>query len=214
MVTSTRRDVIPDPGSIRGVGFTSLGLALMTVTMWSGCLGIVETADSSRTLPYHSSVEELSSLPIRPMTPPSLRQVGRVEVGAITGYYPLPIGLFVSHAPFNESSGWASITASPGAEEALAGWFGRSLKTGDAGPVRRITGVITHLEWMMLGVHANAGRIVSTLSIVDEGGGVVFSGTRETAARVPFLDALLRVHVDEWLSDPAFVRALGGEVKP
>jgi hypothetical protein len=181
----------------------------------TGCLGEIETTESVRTLPYHLSLEELAALPPRPLTPPTARAVaGRVELGPIVGYYPLPIGLFVSDPAYNQASAWAPVTTSPTPEDALAGWLGRAIRPNETGPTRRVTGVVTHIEWSMLGIDANAGRIVSTLVVADERGAVRFSASRETAARVPFLDALLRAHVNDWLADRAFVEALGGMVTP
>ena len=41
-------------------------------------------------------------------------------------------------------------------------------------------------------------------------GAIVYRGAHVTRARVPFVDALFRVHVRAWLEDPAFVAALNG----
>jgi hypothetical protein len=181
----------------------------------AGCFGRIEVTDSALTLPFHASIETLESLPRASIAPAAAVVVpATVTFRDVVGYYAKPIGFFLQDASFSESRVWAQIEATPTPEQALHGWLSRSVSSSGGGPELSVQVVITHLEWHMLDVRTNAGRVATTLSVTDPRGAVRFVGQRVTAGRVPFLDALLRTHVREWLADEALMTALGAGSHP
>ncbi len=134
-----------------------------------------------------------------------------VAFAPFVGYYPSPIGFFIKDAAYNEADAWAPISLRPSPEDALTQWFARAVTPTPGGAPRRVHAVVTDFEWYMVGVGANAGRVATSLVVTDASGEVVYGGQHVTEARVPFADALLRAHVREWLTDAAFVAALGGK---
>lgn len=186
-------------------------LALLAVlAVGGGCVGRVEHAGSNRTLPFHAHEDVLAGYPRAAVTAPAPVAVGAsLRFEPFVAYYPLPIGLAVKPAAFNTASSWAPIQIDPAPELALQRWLERTVVTG-AGPARVVRAVVTDFQWYMLGFAANAGRIATEVVVTDDAGAIVYRGTHVTAARVPFVDALFRVHVRDWLADRAFVAALGG----
>lgn len=184
--------------------------ALSTLGASAGCFGRVETVDSLRTLPFHASEETLEALPTAPYhrAPPQAVSAA-VTVATFVAYHAEPVGFFKTDPAFNEVASWAPIVIRPTPEEALRESFARGLTPG-AGEALTVRGVITHLEWHMLGVRGNAGRIATELVVTDASGAVRFRGQRITAIRVPFIDILFRHHVREWLTDPQLLAVLGG----
>lgn len=176
----------------------------------AGCLGRVETVDALRTLPFHASEETLEALPTAPYDRAPQRPVtAAVSVATFVPYHAEPVGFFKTDPAFNEVASWAPIVIAPRPEEALRESFSRGLTPG-GGEALTLSGVITHLEWHMLGVRGNAGRIATELVVSDAAGRVRFRGHKVTAIRVPYVDILFRHHVREWLADPALLSVLGG----
>lgn len=188
-------------------------LAVVLAIAPAACLGRVETAGSTRTLPFHVHQDRLARFPRlagAALAAPAPVTVGaQVELAPFVAYYPLPVGLAVRPPAYNEATKWAPIELSMPAEEALRQWFARGLH-GGSGPRRTVRAVVTDFQWYMLGAAASGGRIATRVVVTDEAGAIVYTGDHVTEARVPFVDALFRAHLKAWLGDRALVAALDG----
>lgn len=180
------------------------------IALAAGCLGRVEVAGSNRTLPFHAHEDALAAYPRADVAAPTpIAATARLRFAPFVAYYPLPVGLAIKPAAFNSATSWAPIEIAPEPAEALRRWFATTVTSGD-GDERVVEAVVTDFEWYMLGFSANAGRIATQVVVTDAAGAIVYRGAHVTRARVPFVDALFRVHVRAWLEDPAFVAALNG----
>ncbi|HVK85784.1 MAG TPA: hypothetical protein VM513_16810 [Kofleriaceae bacterium] len=176
----------------------------------TGCLGRVERAEAPRGLPFHTRQDSLEEFPRASVEAPAAVGVAtQVQFEPFVDYYPLPVGVFRQDASLGGVSRWATITVAPSAGTTLQQWFARAVTSGSGSP-RTVRGVVTQFEWHALGYTLSAGRIATEIVVTDGDGAVQYRATRVTRARVPFVDALFRTHVREWLGDPAFVAALQG----
>lgn len=185
-------------------------LATAVVVGSAACFGRIEGTSTTHTLPFHESEATLRDYSRASVKPPeSISVQAAVTFEKFIGYYPLPIGMFATDPAYNAATNWAPITIQPSPEEALRRWFERVIR-GGAGPRRVVQAVVTDFQWYMLGYVVNGGRITTQLVVTDEKGLVVYSATHVTRARVPFVDALFRAHMRDWLEDEKFVASLRG----
>ncbi len=187
-----------------------LGLLVVALVGLPACFGRIEGTSTAHTLPFHDSeanVRDYSRASVKPPEPLTVQST--VTFVGFVGYYPLPVGMSASDPAYNAATNWSPIKIEPAPEVALKLWFERTIH-GGGGPRRIVQAVVTDFQWYMLGFVVNGGRIATQVVVTDENGGVVYSGTHVTRARVPFVDALFRAHTRDWLKDKKFLAALQG----
>lgn len=170
--------------------------------------GIASNPSASVTLPYHSPLAEMKSWRFAREPELVARRTSRsLDVVEFTPYYPIPVGYRIKESGMlGGRSSWGGVTLSP-PEDMLREAMAIALDARPGGELK-VQGVITGFSWYE-GEDFGAGRISTVLTVIGPDREVIFEQQRTTAAQARSADAVVRMHVKEWLDDPRFAASIG-----